>query len=62
MAEQQTGLVIRLDSVRLALWANQHQGRDEPRERVIARVIADTRDGFHQYPPPTPRHATGAHA
>lgn len=52
MADPQTGLVVRLDSVRNALWQNTFIGRDEPRQHVIDRVIADTRDGFHRYAPP----------
>lgn len=62
MAEQTTGLVVRLDSVRHALWQNAFTGRDEPRERVIARVIADTRDGFHRYSPHTANCGTQAPA
>ena len=59
MADRQTGLVVRLDSVRNALWQSAFLGRNEPKERVIARVIADTRDGFHRYTPPA---NTGARA
>lgn len=57
MADRQTGLVVRLDSVRNALWQSEFLGRNEPRERIVARVIADTREGFHAYrPPAVPAH------
>lgn len=60
MADRQSGLVVRLDSVRNALWQSAFLGRNEPRERVIARVIADTREGFHAYRPTTAHAADGA--
>jgi len=62
VADRQPGLVVRLDSVRNALWQSQFLGRNEPRERVIARVIADTREGFHAYRPPAPRRHDGPRA
>jgi hypothetical protein len=44
-----TALVIDLRPVRNAVEQAQRMGRDEPRQSIVARVVADIRDGHHPY-------------
>lgn len=47
-----SALVVRLGAVRNYLEQSRRLGRDEPRQDVINRALADIREGFHPLVPP----------
>ena len=61
MAKQKNPVVVDLAHARHALWLAEQFGRNASRQQILARFLAETREGFHRHQP-RPRLEPGARA